>query len=214
MAVEFLFDGSIEAPATVLLAHGAGAAMDNPVMNMLAERLAASGLRVARFEFAYMAARRSGGPKRPPPKVELLCEEYRQAVTDLRGQIGGGPLIIGGKSMGGRVASLIADDLGDGGQVQGLLCFGYPFHPQGKPENLRTTHLANLRLPTLICHGTRDPFGTREEVAHYALSPMISICWAEDGDHDLKPRKRVTGRDHASQLDQICQSAAAWIPTL
>ena len=214
MAVQFLFDGPSAAPATVLLAHGAGAAMDNPVMAMLAERLAASGLRVARFEFAYMAARRNGGSKRPPPKVELLSEEYRQAVTDLRGQIGAGPLVIGGKSMGGRVASLIADDLGDQAKVQGLLCFGYPFHPQGKPEKLRTAHLADLRLPTLICHGTRDPFGTREEVVHYALSPMISMCWAEDGDHDLKPRKRVTGRDHASQLDQICRSAAAWIATL
>lgn len=68
MAVQFLFDGPSDAPATVLLAHGAGAAMDNPVMNLLAERLAASGLRVARFEFAYMAARRSGGPKRPRPR--------------------------------------------------------------------------------------------------------------------------------------------------
>ena len=86
------------------------------------------------------------------------------------------------------------------GAVAGLLCLGYPFHPPGRPEQLRTAHLERLATPALICQGTRDPFGTREEVAGYPLSPRIEILWLEDGDHDLKPRKAAsrasTAADH------------------
>ncbi|WP_294223433.1 alpha/beta family hydrolase [uncultured Shimia sp.] len=207
--IEFLIEGG-EGPAapTFLFAHGAGATMDAPFMTMVAEGLAARGIRVARFEFAYMAARRSGGPKRPPPKMEVLQEEFRAAVEALDCV---GPLVIGGKSMGGRVASLIADDLFASGAVCGLLCLGYPFHPQGKPGKLRTEHLASLKVPTLICQGSRDAFGTREEVAGYKLAAQVNLSWIEDGDHDLKPRKRVTGGDHATQLERVCDAAAAWI---
>lgn len=154
----FLLNGDEPGRATILLAHGAGAAMDTPFMTTMAEALAARGMRVARFEFAYMAGRRSGGPKRPPPKVEVLQEEYREAIETLACS---GPLFIGGKSMGGRVASLIADDLWAQERIRGLVCLGYPFHPPGKPEKLRTGHLAGLRTPALICQGTRDPFGTQ-----------------------------------------------------
>ncbi|SMP24968.1 alpha/beta family hydrolase [Shimia sagamensis] len=207
--IDFLIEGG-EGPAapTFLFAHGAGAAMDAPFMMMVAEGLVARGIRVARFEFAYMAGRRSGGPKRPPPKMEVLQLEYRAAVAALDCD---GPLVIGGKSMGGRVASLIADDLFASEVVSGLLCLGYPFHPQGKPEKLRTEHLASLNTPTLICQGTRDAFGTRQEVAGYDLSAQIDLHWFEDGDHDLKPRKRVTGVDHPTQLARVCDAAAGWI---
>ena len=190
---------------TLLLAHGAGAAMDTPFMEAVAQGCAARGLRVARFEFAYMAARRSGGPKRPPPKIELLQAEYRAAIDALACT---GPLVIGGKSMGGRVASLIADDLYSAGKIAGLVCLGYPFHPQGKPDRLRTEHLADLRTPTLICQGTRDPFGTRDEVAGYTLAPTIDLFWLEDGDHDLKPRKRLTGLTQADHLAAACARVA------
>ncbi len=122
--------------------------MDTPFMTAIAEGLAGRGLRVARFEFAYMAARRTGGSKRPPPKVEALQEEYRAAVADLACD---GPLVIGGKSMGGRVASLVADELWDAARIVGLLCLGYPFHPRGKPDSLRIAHLERLRRPTLVC---------------------------------------------------------------
>ena len=171
-------------------------------MSEVAAGLAARGVRVARFEFAYMARRRSG--QRPPPdRMPLLCERFRAAVARL-----GGPeeLVIGGKSMGGRVASMLADELG----VRGVLCLGYPFHPPGRPEQTRTEHLAGLRTPCRIIQGTRDPFGTRQEVARYALSPRIEITWIEDGDHDLAPRRRQ-GFDPASAREQLLVAAAEFV---
>lgn len=98
--------------------------------------------------------------------------------------------------------------------MQGLLCFGYPFHPRGKPASLRTEHLYDLTLPTLICQGTRDPLGTAQEVAEYALPDRIAFTWVEDGDHDLKPRKRVTGCDHAAALEACCAAATPWLQAL
>ena len=202
----FLLDGPAKADCTVLLGHGAGAAMDSPGMNRLADALAGVGLRVARFEFAYMAARRDGDRK-PPPRAETLCPEYEAAVAALAAK---GPLVIGGKSMGGRVASLVADGLQSRGAIAGLLCLGYPFHPVDKPRQLRTAHLATLRTPTLIVQGTRDPFGTRDEVATYRLSRAIEILWLEDGDHDLKPRKAVSGHTAAEHLATMAAAVAAW----
>ncbi|MDF0600307.1 alpha/beta hydrolase [Psychromarinibacter sp. C21-152] len=204
--MEFLWNGPEDTPATILLAHGAGAAMDAPAMTLAAEALAAAGLRVARFEFGYMAARRSGGAKRPPPRAEALNEEYLAAVEAVAA-----PLVIGGKSMGGRVASMVADRLWADGRIAGLLCLGYPFHPPGKPEKLRTEHLEGLRTPTLICQGTRDPFGTAEEVPGYPLSDAIRVDWVADGDHDLKPRKRQTGKGHAEAMAEVAQAVAAWL---
>jgi len=112
--------------------------------------------------------------------------------------------------MGGRVASMVADELFEAGRIVGLLCLGYPFHPPGKPGQLRTRHLATLRTPALICQGTRDEFGTRDEVAGYALSERIEILWLEDGDHDLKPRKSVSGFTTADHLRTVADSTAAW----
>lgn len=202
----FLFDGP-ETGTTVLLAHGAGAPMDTPFMADIASELGARGLRVARFEFAYMAQRRAGGTKRPPPKIEVVCEEYRAAIASLAPE---GPLIIGGKSMGGRAASLIADEMFAAGRIAGLLCLGYPFHPTGQPEKLRVEHLAEMQTSAMICQGTRDPFGTREEVAGYRLSERIDLHWLEDGDHDLKPRKRVTGLSQHDHLRAAAEAAAQW----
>src|SRR5262249_24203016 len=91
-----------------------------------------------------------------------------------------------GKSMGGRIASLIADEA----VSQGLVCLGYPFHPPGRPQNLRVEHLRHLRTPALIVQGTRDSLGSREEAGGYELSPRIRIAWIDDGDHSFKPTKR------------------------
>ena len=132
-----------------------------------------------------MAARREGGPRKPPPRAERLTDEYRAAVAAVPH---GAPLIIGGKSMGGRVASLVADDLFAAGRIAGLACLGYPFHPPNKPEQLRTAHLQALACPALIVQGERDPFGTRAEVEAFSLSSAIRWHWASDGDHDLGPR--------------------------
>lgn len=203
----FLFDGPEDAAVTILLAHGAGAPMDSASLTATAKALGAAGLRVARFEFGYMASRRTGEGRKPPPRAETVKPEYIAAVAALAAT---GPLVIGGKSMGGRVASMVADELLAAGKIAGLLCLGYPFHPPGKPEQLRTKHLADLKTPTLICQGTRDEFGTRDEVAGYALSDRIELLWLEDGDHDLKPRKSVSGFSAADHLRTVAATVSDW----
>ena len=207
MTARFLIDGPARAKRTILLAHGAGGPMDTPAMTGAAKTLADSGFRVARFEFDYMAGRRRSAGRKPPPRAEKLCPEYLAAVDALKIE---GPLIIGGKSMGGRVASMIADDLHAAGRIAGLLWLDYPFHPIGKPEQLRTAHLARMTTPALIVQGTRDPFGTRQEVSTYTLSKTIEILWLEDGDHDLKPRKSVSGFSAADHLRTLGEAASAW----
>ena len=172
----------------LILAHGAGAAMTSPFMELIAALLAERGLAAARFEFAYMAARRDGGKRRPPPKAETVCPEYEAAIDAARQRWPGRPLLIGGKSMGGRVASLIAEAAFTSGRCAGLVCLGYPFHPPRKPEQRRTSHLLALSCPTLIVQGDRDPFGTKADVEALSLSGKIAFHWAGDGDHDLGPR--------------------------
>lgn len=211
MGAARLLDGPEDGRWTLLLAHGAGAPMDSPAMTAAAVALGAGGFRVVRFEFDYMAARRApGGARRAPPKAELLRPEFRAVVADVPAA---GPLFIGGKSMGGRVASMVADDLHAEGRVAGLICLGYPFHPPGQPDKLRTGHLAGLATPTLICQGSRDPFGTRDEVNSYDLSPRIEMLWLEDGDHDLKPRK-ASGFTAADHWRTIAARSAAWAETV
>ena len=182
---DLLRDGPADASLTVILAHGAGAPMDSPFMDAVASRMvkANADVAVVRFEFPYMAKRRREGGRRPPDRAPVLLDCWRQIVSDL------GPadrLVIGGKSMGGRMASLVADEM----KVAGLLVFGFPFHAPGKPPGERIAHLATLKTPTLIVQGTRDTMGTRDDVADYDLSPAIDLLWTEDGDHSLKPRKK------------------------
>ncbi|RWX68171.1 alpha/beta fold hydrolase [Mesorhizobium sp. M4B.F.Ca.ET.089.01.1.1] len=205
----FLFDGFDTAPVSILLAHGAGAAMDSPSMTATAKALATAGFQVARFEFHYMAARRYGHRK-PPPRAETVNPEYIRAIADLRAKGVTGKLIIGGKSMGGRVASMVADEIFEKGEIAGLVCLGYPFHPPAKPEQLRTKHLLGLKTPTLIFQGRRDEFGTKDEVATYGLSDAIEMIWLEDGDHDLKPRKAISGFSTADHLRTMAERVKAW----
>ena len=206
----FLFDGPADGALTLVLAHGAGAPMDTPFMTAFAEGLGARGLRVARFEFPYMAARRADGRKRPPDGQAKLLDSWRQAVAAQR-PAGRSTcrLAIGGKSMGGRMASLIADEVG----AAGLVCLGYPFHPTGKPERLRTAHLEGIATPTLIVQGTRDPFGTRTEVEGYSLSDALRLHWAEDGNHDLVPRK-ASGRSRADTWSEAMDAVAGFLRAL
>jgi uncharacterized protein len=187
----------------LVLAHGAGAPMDSPFMDNLAGLLAEQGIGVVRFEFPYMQERRENGKKRPPNKQDVLLDTWREVIEEL-----GNPeaLYIGGKSMGGRMASLIADEQ----TVAGLVCLGYPFHPQGKPEKLRTEHLADLQTPTLIVQGTRDKLGDQEEVETYSLSSAIDVLWLEDGDHDLKPRVK-SGFTHEQHLKRTAENIAEFI---
>lgn len=208
MPTDFLFDGPEDARVTLLLAHGAGAPMDSAAMTAIVKALAGAGFRVARFEFGYMAARRTGAQK-PPPKAETVMSEFVSAIDDLGPT--NGPLIIGGKSMGGRVASMVADAEFAAGRIAGLLCLGYPFHPPGRPQQLRTAHLIKLKTPTLICQGTRDELCDRTEVGDYGLSDEIELFWLEDGDHDLKPRKAISGFTAAQHLAAVAGKVREWV---
>jgi predicted alpha/beta-hydrolase family hydrolase len=178
------------------------------------ELLAARDIATTGFEFAYMAARRNGGAKRPPPKAETLTAEYREAVRSLgkNRKIKLKP-VIGGKSLGGRVASLVAGDLYADGQISGLVCLGYPFHPPHLPGKLRTEHLETLKCPTLIVQGERDPFGNRAEVEALPLSKTIQFVWMNDGDHDFGPRGR-SGFTRKGNLAEAADAVAAFIAAL
>ena len=182
----------------IALAHGAGALMDTPFMNFFATGLADRGFRVARFEFPYMAAKRRTGKAKPPDREPILRETWLKVVE----RLGHEGLVIGGKSMGGRIASLIADEAG----VAGLVCLGYPFHPVSKPDKLRVEHLQAIKTPTLIVQGERDSFGNREEVAKYKLSLAVKVEWITDGDHSFRPRKssgKTESENWQTALDQI-----------
>lgn len=198
MTVTFLADGVEDAPA-LLLAHGAGAAMDSEFMQFVARGLGEAAIRVLRFEFPYMAGRRVDGKRRPPDREPVLLDTWRQAVRES----GVARPFIGGKSMGGRMASMVADEVG----ASGLVCLGYPFHPPGKPERLRTGHLEPLATPTLIVQGTRDPFGTADDVAGYRLSPAIRIHWVERGNHDL----RSPGMSKSASWSAVVEATAAFV---
>ncbi|MEY2748145.1 MAG: hypothetical protein RLZZ168_161 [Cyanobacteriota bacterium] len=197
--------------AVLLLAHGAGAPMDSPFMAAMAEGLAACGWRVVRFEFPYMAGRRQGGPRRAPDRMPKLEQAFcEQVQRESQRHAAGLPLFIGGKSMGGRVASLVADGLASALDLRGCLCLGYPFHPPGKPEALRTAHLQGLRTPTLILQGERDAFGRRGEVEAYPLGERVALGWIPSGDHSFKPT-RSSGLSEAEAWGMAVQAADAFL---
>ncbi len=206
-----LNSGPDDAKARLLLAHGAGAAMTSPFLELFASLLATRGIAVSRFEFAYMAARRDGGKRRPPPKAETLTSEYEAAIAGVSKMLSPKQaLFIGGKSLGGRVASMIADKQFALGSVRGLVCLGYPFHPPGQPEKLRTAHLAALASPALFVQGERDPFGRRDEISAYGLSKAITFHWAADGDHDLGPRG-ASGFTRKGNMTAAADAVAAFM---
>jgi predicted alpha/beta-hydrolase family hydrolase len=182
MRENLLITGPESASLTVILAHGAGAAMDTPFMETISEGLASQGQRVIRFEFPYMRAMREDGRRRPPNPQKALIESWMQIIEKI-----GNPedLVIGGKSMGGRIASMVADEA----EVRGLICLGYPFHAPGKQMTAnRIAHLEHMRTPCLIVQGERDPFGQREEIGSLRLSKSVQLVFLDDGDHSYKPR--------------------------
>lgn len=201
-AAPLLWDGPADAAVRVALAHGAGQPMDSAFLRFFADGLAAAGCRVARFEFPYMAARRRCGVRRPPDRAPVLRAAWQAVIAALADR----PLILAGKSLGGRIASEVADAAG----ARGLICLGYPFHPPGRPEHLRIAHLASLRTKALIVQGTRDPFGRADEVAGYPLSPTIRIHWLEGGDHGFAAGARPAGRTDAL-LHEALAAACAFI---
>jgi uncharacterized protein len=201
---EFLTDEPTgTAKATVVLAHGAGGPMDARPLGFFAKSLADRGIRVVRFEFPYMRLCRTEGRRRAPDAPAVLLQTWRDVIEELGG---GAKPFIGGKSMGGRIASMVADEA----NVRGLICLGYPFHPPAKPNQLRIAHLKALTTPTLILQGERDPFGGPREVADYPLSQKIRIVWVADGDHSFKPRKQ-SGRTEQQNLEFAVSEMVSFI---
>ena len=191
-----MIDGPDDAEVLLILAHGAGAPMDTDFMDFFAEKLAQSKIRILRFEFPYMALRREGYGRRPPNTQKILLTSWRQ-IIEKYSENHTGKIYIGGKSMGGRMASMIADEC----SVHGVLCLGYPFYAAGKLDKPRTSHLIDLKTPMLILQGDRDSMGSKEVVDGYTLSDKIRIRWMFDGNHDLKPRVR-SGTTYQENLDQ------------
>jgi uncharacterized protein len=181
--------GPPNAAYRIILAHGAGAGITFSFMEQVSDLLTERAFAVTRFEFAYMAARRTGGPRRPPPKAEILAQEYATFLDHVSSQKPRGQkLLIGGKSLGGRVASLMAAEAHREGRIAGLVCLGYPLHPPGQPDRRRAEHLMTFACPALIVQGERDPFGNKVEFEALALPQTAQLHWIGDGDHDFGPR--------------------------
>jgi predicted alpha/beta-hydrolase family hydrolase len=168
--------------ATFVFAHGAGAGRNSEFMQLMAEGLAKHNINVVRFNFAYMQLAEDLGKRRPPDRAEKLLVHFTKVLSEIDDRL---PIFIGGKSMGGRMASMLLQE----STALGCICMGYPFHPPGKPEKLRTEHLMAINKPLLILQGERDTFGTREEIGTYDLSSQVQIRYLADGDHGFKPRK-------------------------
>jgi predicted alpha/beta-hydrolase family hydrolase len=210
----FLTDGPPDSPWRLILAHGAGAPMDSGFMTGIAGLLGTRGIRVLRFEFPYMRRRREEGGKRPPDRAPVLLDAWRAAVAAATEKDGEGiRLAVGGKSMGGRMATLAAAEGMLDPAPAAVVTLGYPFHPPGRPEKLRTEHFDALAAPTLMVQGTRDPFGKAEEVAGYTLPPLARLHWIDDGDHDLKPRKSA-GRSVEDALEEAADAVARFLKGL
>lgn len=188
----------------LLVAHGAGAGQDSTFLECCRAALAERGVQTLAIEFAYLQQMRREARRRPPPRVDRLVDELAR-WCDLLSHPSLPPLWLGGKSMGGRVASLLAarDD------AAGLVLCGYPFHPPGKPETLRLSHWPLIGCPTLVVQGSRDPFGSREELVGYDLG-SARVHLLEDGDHDWRPR-RASGRTQASLIDEAAEVIAGFM---
>lgn len=200
----YLENFSEQSKALMILAHGAGAPMDSPFMEDFTKRLVGKGISVVRFEFPYMGERRTLNRKRPPDRQPVLLECWRQMVSRYAHVQ---PLFIGGKSMGGRMATILAaEDL----PIKGVVALAYPFHPPGKPDRLRIDHLGQMRCPALVVQGERDPFGRPEEVAYYELPSFLQVQWIPQGDHDLQPPKR-SGLSYGENLDLAVASVNGFV---
>lgn len=182
------------AKALFIFAHGAGADKSSEFMEKFTLMLNEQNINVLRFNFNYMDKRLLDGKRYPPEKMDKLIACFGQVLANISSKL---PVYLIGKSMGGRVAATLAEQALD--NIQGVVCLGYPFHPQKKPEKLRLTPLQNTQLPILILQGERDALGCKEEIANYQLSSKCRLVYLPDGDHDLKPRVK-SGFTHQQHL--------------
>ncbi len=178
---EYLVFGG-EKRLTLILAHGAGAPMGSSFMVFMANKISEAGFRVVLFNFDYMKRAVLEKRRFPPERPEKLLAKWQQVISDFQD----GPLVLGGKSMGGRMASMLLAENSD--LAKGLVCLGYPFHPPGRPAVLRVAHLDRVNCPTLICQGERDALGNKGEIEGMTFPENFEFFWLPDGDHSLKPR--------------------------
>lgn len=198
-----------------LLAHGAGAGMQSEFIQYFSTTLNNHGLLTIPFDFPYMQLIQSTGKRRPPDRMPKLVDYFESQIKAVHKQNPSKKIIIGGKSMGGRVASLVAYDQEqtDSRSVTACVCLGFPFHPPKKPEKYRGEHLAHLQTPTLIIQGERDPFGTRDEIINLNLSKKVQLESAADGDHSFKPRVK-SGHTLDKNLDLASQTIIQFVLSL
>lgn len=193
----------------LLFAHGAGAGHCSPFMRQFVTSLAKQGIQVLCIDFPYMQQMQETGKRRPPPPIAKTVEQFAEwyaLLDDLFLE----PLWVGGKSMGGRVATLLASQSSYAAVMPGVIVAGYPFHPTKAPHKLRLDHWPDIGCPLLVLQGERDPFGTREEVESYQLPSSAQLAWLKDGDHDFKPR-RLSGLNQTVLIDEATQIAASFV---
>jgi predicted alpha/beta-hydrolase family hydrolase len=189
---------------TIVLAHGAGAGRDHPWMQRVSRAFEARGFRVVTFDFPYVAAGRRA-PDRAPVLEACFADIWAKAAAEADG-----PMSAAGKSMGGRIASQVAAKGGFEPAPAALVFFGYPLHPPGRPGQRRDAHLPRLTAPMLFLHGTRDPFGTPEEMRALAASlPTTTLELIDGGDHSLVATK--TADPSGLSLERAVGTAADWL---
>ncbi len=196
----------------VLLAHGAGTDLDAPPLKVVASALAAAGIPSLRFNFAYRDADRKA-----PDRAPVLLAATRDAALRLARRTGLPPdrLVLGGRSMGGRMCSMAVGDEADPLPALGLLLLGYPLHPAGRPEKVRDEHFPRLRVPCLFVSGTRDALAGREELpaAARAIKGRVTFHWLESADHGYRPLK-ASGSTLDDVLAETARVSTTWVQSL
>ena len=193
----------------ILLAHGAGAGMESPFMSTVGQGLAAAGFPTLRFHYAYTERISRGENRRPPDRRPVLQQVHEVARATLMERYPERKPVFAGKSMGGRMSSYLA---AEGADCAALVFFGYPLHPAGKPEKLRSEHFPTLAQPALFLTGTRDTLCDLELLrpALETYGGRASLEIVEDADHDFGVPRR-TGRSRAEVMDELVDRTATWI---
>jgi len=199
---------SDRAIAALVLGHGAGSGQHSGFMVEAGRQLSARAIVVATFDFPYVAAGRKS-----PDKAPVLEEAWRAAIAEARADnaFRSLPLFIGGKSMGGRIASHVAAQGVEG--VSGLVFLGYPLHPPGRPQQRRDAHLPSIAQPMLFVQGSRDEFGTAGEIRELLprLNPHAQLFEVADGDHSFKVRVKITGKKQDAVFTEIFDRVETFI---
>lgn len=196
--VSTIFQPAKNAKATVIFSHGAGADKQSEFIGNVSQQLVQHQINVLRFNFPYMDKRAQDGKRRPPDRMPKLLDCLNSVITRYCAEANTSvPLFLMGKSMGGRVAATYAKT--ESGKISGVICLGYPFHPQKKPEKLRLEPLQDIVKPVLVVQGDRDALGNKTEIENYSLSRYCQLNFLADGDHDLKPRVK-SGYTHQQHI--------------